>query len=438
MTETAVYAVAGHPVLHSLGPGLFAAGFRAAGIAGQYTRLAVENAAQIRRLAAALDLAGLNITSPFKETILPFLDEIDPDARKIGAVNTVIRRDGRLIGWNTDPDGAVRALTARGLDVSGRSVLVLGAGGAGRAAVFGMRRAGARVVLVNRTPERAESASKELGCAWLGPEKTAAAAADAEIIVSCRSTDERPFDPGLLRPDHVVLDARYQGSRLADEAAARGAVVVPGREWLLHQAAAGFTLFTGEPAPVEEMRKAAARFQPERRSKAIALAGFMGAGKSAVGRILAQRGNRRFADVDALVEAAAGETVADIFARRGEAAFRIMERAVIRGLDDDPETVIALGGGSVLDPEIRAVLKDRAMTFWVYADPVESAARLAEGSRPLLEKTRSPGEIAALFKARVPAYAAAADAVIVNGGQPADLERAARRIENETRCVFPA
>ncbi|OQB51341.1 MAG: shikimate kinase [Candidatus Aminicenantes bacterium ADurb.Bin147] len=115
-----------------------------------------------------------------------------------------------------------------------------------------------------------------------------------------------------------------------------------------------------------------------------------------------------------------------------------MERAVIRGLDDDPETVIALGGGSVLDPEIRAVLKDRAMTFWVYADPVESAARLAEGSRPLLEKTRSPGEIAALFKARVPAYAAAADAVIVNGGQPADLERAARRIENETRCVFPA
>ncbi len=439
MSEAAVYAVAGRPILHSRSPELFAAGFRAAGIAGHYTRLAVENAGEIKTLAEALDLAGLNVTAPFKEALLPFLDEIDPDVRRIGAVNTVIRRSGRLIGRNTDSVGVVRALAGRGVGLAGRAALVLGAGGAGRAAVFGLLQAGARVVVVDRTASRAEETAARLGCAWLAQEKTAAAVDRAEIIISCRSTVEHPFDPELLRPDHVVLDARYQGSKLSADAAARGAAVISGRDWLLHQAAAGFTLLTGHPGPVEEMKKVLAEDGPAgKRRKPIALTGFMGAGKSVLGACLARRAKMRLADTDALIESAAGAAVGEIFARDGEAAFRALERAVILELDDDPNLVVSLGGGAVLDPAIRARLASRMTTFWIYSDPAASAAVLPPGSRPLLDGRTARAELAALFKSRLPAYAAAAAAVVLNGRRPDDLENIARRIEYEICCAFPA
>lgn len=438
MPETDVYAVAGRPVLHSRSPELFAAGFRAAGIDALYTRLAVQSAGEIRLLADALDLAGVNVTSPFKESVLPFLDEIAPDALEIGAVNTIVRKGGRLIGRNTDPDGVVSALASRGVRLAGRKALVLGAGGAGRAAAFGLLREGCRVAVVNRTPERAEAAARRLGCAWLGLEKTEAAVRDADIIVSCRSSADCPFDPGLLRPDHVVLDARYQGSRLAEDAAARGAGIVPGRDWLLFQAAAGFALMIGAPAPVEQMREALAGCRPDQRRKAIALSGFMGSGKSTLGMLLARNRRSRFVDTDALVESAAGEAVADIFARRGEAEFRAMEKKAVLGLDFAPDTVVSLGGGAVLDPEIRAAVRDRAVAFWVYSDPEKSAAGLPPGSRPLLSRKPTAAEISAMFRARIPAYAAAAEAVVVNGGRPADLETLAQRIDDEIRLLFPS
>jgi len=438
MPETALYAVAGRPILHSLSPELFAAGFRAAGIDALYTRLAVENAGEIKLLADALDLAGVNVTSPFKESILPFLDAISPEARKIGAVNTIVRKSGRLIGHNTDPDGVIGALAARGINPAGRKALVLGAGGAGRAAAYGLLRENSRVTIINRTPDRAEGAARMLGCAWLGPEMLDDAVRDAEIIVSCRSAAGHPFDPGLLRPGHVVLDARYQGSRLAEEAASRGALVVPGTDWLLFQAAAGFALLTGHRGPIEEMRKALTDHRPRRRRKAIALAGFMGSGKTSLGMRLAGKENKRFIDTDALVESTAGMSVADIFARRGEAKFRAMEKEAVLGLDFAADTVISLGGGAVLDPEVRAAVKARAVTFWIYADPVKSAAGLSPGSRPLLDQNPSPADIAALFKTRIPAYAAAADAVVVNGVGTTDLETVAQRIEYEIRHILPS
>ncbi|MCX6565053.1 MAG: hypothetical protein NTW38_01280 [Candidatus Aminicenantes bacterium] len=433
MSEAAVYAVAGHPVLHSRSPEIFEAGFRAAGISAVYTRLAARNVEEIKLLADALDLKGLNITSPFKEKIIPYLDELRPTARAIGAVNVVVRKNGLLIGDNTDHLGVVNALSARGVDLPERKTLVLGAGGAARAAVFGLLRKGCLVTVVNRTAAKAETIAKRMGCSWKSPDELEAAVRNSNIIISCRSVPERAFDPACLRRDHVILDARYQGSQLAEDAAKYAGVVISGRDWLLHQAAAGFELMTGVSFPARELESAMAGEAPNHSEKAIALIGFMGSGKSSLGNLLAHKLKRRHLDTDDMIESATGLTVPEIFARSGEAEFRAVEKKIIRSLDFAPGLVVSLGGGAVLDPEIRSIIKAKALSFWIYADPGTTAARVPPGSRPLLEGKPAAGEIGALFRSRIPAYAATADAVVVNGGRPEDLETAAKRIEDEIR-----
>jgi len=433
MSETAVYAVAGHPVLHSRSPEIFEAGFRAAEVSAVYTRLAARNVEEIKLLADALDLKGLNITSPFKETIIPCLDELHPTARAIGAVNVIVRKNGRLIGGNTDHLGVVNALAARGVGLPGRRTLVIGAGGAARAAVYGLLRKGCLVTIVNRTSDKAEAIARRMGCLWKPQDALEDAARNSDIIVSCRSVPERAFDPACLRRDQVVLDARYQGSQLAEDAVDRAGLVISGRDWLLHQAAAGFELMTGVSCPVRELENALAGEAPVHSEKAIALIGFMGSGKSALGNLLAHKLKRRHMDTDDMIESTTGLSIPEIFARSGEAEFRTIEKRVVRSLDFVPDSVVSLGGGAVLDPAVRSIIKTKALSFWIYADPGTTPGRISPGSRPLLEGTSAAGEIGALFRLRIPGYAATADAVVVNNGRPGDLETAAERIEDEIR-----
>ena len=433
MSDVRIFAVAGRPVLHSRSPDLFRAGFRASGITAVYTRLAAREARDIKVLADSLELSGLNITSPFKEEIIPILDGLDPTARTIGAVNVVVRENGRLVGHNTDHLGAVNALRVRGVALRGRRALVLGAGGAARAAVFGLLLAGSRVTIVNRTASKAESIARRAGCAWVPWDRMDDAVRSSEIIVSCRSVPERPFDPRLFRRDHIVLDALYPESRLVEDADKFGCTVLSGRDWLLHQAAPGFELMTGFPCPVQALEQALAEESPLRSKKAIALVGFMGSGKSALGRLLARKTGRRHLDSDDLIESMTGLSIPDIFARSGEAEFRTIEKKVIGSLDFAPDEIVSLGGGAVLDPDNRAVIGAKALSFWIYADPRSVEDRIAPGSRPLLDGKSPADRAEVLFRSRISAYAGTADAVLVNDGRPQDLEAAAQRIEDEIR-----
>ena len=433
MSEVRVLAVAGRPILYSRSPELFRAGFRASGISAVYTRLAVRDARDIKVLADSLELAGMNITSPFKEEIIPLLDGLDPTARTIGAVNVVVRKKGRLVGYNTDYLGVVNALRARGVALRGRRALVLGAGGAARAAVFGLLLAGSRVTIVNRTASKAESIARRAGCAWIPWDRKDDAVLNSEIIVSCRSVPERAFDPKLLRSDHAVLDALYPESRLVEDAGNLGCTVLSGRDWLLHQAAPGFELMTGFPCPVQALERALAEEHPIRFKKAIALIGFMGSGKSALGRLLARKTGRRHLDTDDLIESMTGLGVPEIFARSGEAGFRTIEKKVIGSLDFAPDEIVSLGGGAVLDPDSRAVIGAKALSFWIYADPGSVEDRVPPGSRPLLDRKSPADRAEVLFRSRISAYAATADAVIFNDGRPQDLEAAVQRIEYEIR-----
>jgi shikimate dehydrogenase len=210
--------------------------------------------------ARALGIRQLAVSIPHKETVAALLDDLDPVAREIGAVNTVTLRAGRLVGTNTDWTGAVRALE-RVRRLSGQRAIVLGAGGAARAVVYGLKQRGADVTILNRTPDRAKELADALGAAGAGALDDLRRTPH-DILVNTTSVglrdDASPVAAEALRSDSVVMDAVYdpEETRLLRDARAQGAQVVPGKWMLVYQAAEQFEAWTGTEAPTEVMARA--------------------------------------------------------------------------------------------------------------------------------------------------------------------------------------
>jgi shikimate dehydrogenase len=266
--HTRLAAVIGSPVRHSLSPAMHNAAFRALGLDWIYLAFEVA-AAEVPAAfagARALRIAGLSVTIPHKAAALAAVDESTNAARDIGAVNTVVASgDGILLGDNTDGAGFLASLADEGFDPAGRTCAVVGAGGAARAVVHALAGAGAaEVVVVNRSPERAESAA-----ALAGPAGRAGVAADiegADLVVNATplglagtEAGDSPLDVRLLGPGQLLVDLipNPAVTPLMRAAADRGARVAGGLGMLVHQGALAFELWTGRPPPIDVMRAAA-------------------------------------------------------------------------------------------------------------------------------------------------------------------------------------
>jgi shikimate dehydrogenase len=264
-------AVIGHPVGHSRSPAMHTAAYRALGLDWEYSRIDVEPD-DLAAFVAGLDpggFAGVNVTIPHKGAVLDLCDEVSEQALRAGSVNTVLVRAGRLRGETTDGDGLLWALG----DVEPADALVLGAGGAARAAVTALAGAGWRVAVSARRP----AAAAELGVAvepW--PPRRGARLVVNATPLGQQDAGSRPGRPGpgplaveLITPGTIVCDLAYRGdgtaTPLVEAAAARGARAVDGLDVLVGQGIAAFELLTGVPAPVEVMRAAAwGRTPPDR------------------------------------------------------------------------------------------------------------------------------------------------------------------------------
>jgi shikimate dehydrogenase len=273
--KTRVCGVIGDPIEHTLSPIMHNAAFRALGL--DYVFLAfkvkpaeVENALNGMR---ALNIRGLNVTMPHKSAVLNFLDRVDLSAQIVNSVNTVLNKESKLFGFNTDGVGALKALRENGVDPKGRKVLLLGAGGAARAIAYTMSKEADELAVLNRTVKQAQAlakllektANKKIGAGSLSPKEIQHNLQDSDILINATSigmkpnADESPISPKLLRPDLAVMDIVYNPieTRLEKDAKAAGAKVVSGVEMLIFQGAASFEVWTGKSAPVEVMRQAA-------------------------------------------------------------------------------------------------------------------------------------------------------------------------------------
>jgi shikimate dehydrogenase len=262
---------------------MHAAAFAALELPWQYVAFRVrpqDLEAAVRGLRA-LDVAGVNVTVPHKESVVAYLDRVDSAARRIGAVNTVRREGDALVGYNTDAPGLLDTLRERGLSLPGTRALIVGAGGAGRSAAFALAGAGARaIVILNRMPGRAQEVAARVAEAHpaqaiasgpLDPDTVARAVEEADVIIQATSVTLSAAMGGggghapwllalhpLLRRGMTVLDMVYAPRRTELLAAAEeaGAHTVDGVSLLLHQGARSFELWTGRPAPLAAMRRA--------------------------------------------------------------------------------------------------------------------------------------------------------------------------------------
>uniref|UniRef100_A0A7V4LD09 Shikimate dehydrogenase (NADP(+)) n=1 Tax=Desulfobacca acetoxidans TaxID=60893 RepID=A0A7V4LD09_9BACT len=259
---TQVYGLLGRPVAHSLSPAMHNAAFREVGLNCVYVAFPVEDLAQGVAGLRGLGIKGASVTIPFKEEIIPLLDELDAPAAAMAAVNTVVKQDGRLVGYNTDWLGALAALKPH-TPIQGENFLVLGAGGAARAIVYALAKRGAGFAVTDVDSRRARMLAREFGGRALTPGELAGWPAtgliNATPVGMAPEVDALPLDPALLDRFRVVMDIVYTPlkTRLLREAEARGCKTVDGLQMLIHQGAAQFELWTGKPAPLEVMARAA-------------------------------------------------------------------------------------------------------------------------------------------------------------------------------------
>jgi shikimate dehydrogenase len=263
--KTKLCLVVGDPIEHSLSPHMHNAGYAALGIASDFVYLAAQ--VKIDAIEAfvkgirALGIRGVSCTIPHKSLVIPYLDEIDETAMKIGAVNTIVNDTGKLTGYNTDWLGIVDPLQTK-TTIGGKHVALLGAGGAARAVLYGIQKQGGRVTIFNRTRETAEKLAKDFNSKAL-PLDDLAEIKNMDIIFNATSVgmhpseSETPLAKEYIMKHHIVFDAVYNPleTRLLREAKEQGATIIYGYEMLLHQGAAQFELFTGKPAPVDIMRE---------------------------------------------------------------------------------------------------------------------------------------------------------------------------------------
>lgn len=251
MRETKHFAVFGNPVLHSKSPVIFNTAFKKNNISATYLRILPKSAPDILQIIKNIPLSGANITAPFKQLIVPLLDELSPEVQATGAVNTIVNSNNKLKGYNTDVDGVLNSLRTNNIQIESKNCLILGAGGAARAAAYALKQAKASVLITNRTLSKATELATLFNCKvaeWQNFDTSK----HFDIIISTLLPEVTPPFISKLKFD-VLLDASYQESRISIWAKKTYSKVISGELWLLYQALSAYKIFTNQNITAEIM-----------------------------------------------------------------------------------------------------------------------------------------------------------------------------------------
>lgn len=345
---------------------------------------------------------GLNVTIPYKKTVMEYCAELTPAARRIGSVNTILRRpDGTLLGDNTDYNGFLYQLNATGAQVAGKKALVLGSGGASLTVRTVLAELGAReIVVISRTGENNYHNLDRH--------------ADAQIIVNATPVGMYPkngeslIDLSQFPHCEAVFDLIYNPAKtqLLLQAQRRGLIWANGLGMLVAQAKVASERFQGKELPDSLVAQIIRRL--ERETHNILLIGMPGCGKTTIGQALAQKLGRPLADVDEKIVAEAGCSIPEIFAKEGEEGFRVREHRALAEIAKQSGLIISAGGGIVTRPENRDPMEENSVVVWLRRD----IHKLPTDGRPVSQSV----PLEELYRRRAPLYEAAAQVTVDNNG----------------------
>lgn len=363
--------------------------------------------------------SGINVTIPYKKSVMDYLDVISDDAKKIGAVNTVVNRDGKLYGYNTDFYGLKALLIHNGVSVRNKKVLILGSGGTSDTAYN---------VVTGLNAKEAIKVSRTKKDGFVTYDEAARLHSDADVIINATPVGMYPDDDGVpvnigLFPSlSAVIDAIYHPLRtnLVSDAENRGIKACGGLYMLVAQAVYAAALFENKKPDENLIDDVYGKILNDKRN--IVLIGMPSSGKTTIGKALAARMGKRFADTDELIVGTTGKSIPEIFEKEGEKVFREIEKKVICDIAVNDGTVIATGGGVILDEKNVLALKRNGVI--VYLDrKIDNL--IATDSRPL---SSNVDDLKKLYDKRKPLYEKYAEITIDDNDDVATVVRRAEEV----------
>ena len=435
----------GHPIRHTLSPVIHDTISDALSLDQRYVPFDIEGDLEARvKDAYESGIVGLNITVPHKQAVIPALIDIDPDAKAIGAVNTLVRTEGGYKGYNTDMPGLYAAIKSEGMDVKDQAVILLGAGGAARAACYMCMKYGARsLYIINRTKKKAEALIADIR--ELFPESKVKLAAfsadeyksiekDSYVMIQCTSVglkkdDGLPYalDDDFFSMANFGVDLIYNPAEtpFLKKLSSLSVPNMNGLKMLLFQGVLANQLWNGIKIEKELSDRVYLKLCDAVYGKDnIILIGYMGCGKTTVGKMIAKKYGYIFVDTDTCIVEREGMTIPEIFEQKGEDYFRNVETALIRDLQETlHHAVISTGGGLPLREENAQELAKLGKVFYLCATPEQLYERVkGDKNRPLLNCEDPYKKVCEMVLLRHPKYEAAADITIEAGNTPpADL-----------------
>ncbi len=420
MKNKKIYGVAGSPILHSKSPDLFRPFLKKNKCI--YTRFSTDKPEELIAMIKELNISGLNITTPLKEKMVDYLDYKSYEVVRTNAVNTILYKDGKLYGYNTDLIGVKESLSLAGTKPAGKLALVIGSGGAGRAAACTLVDSGADVFITNRSGKNLEKYSEVIGCKHIYNCDLEEQIKKSDIIVNTAPTNSVKNYLADLTSSQTLLNADYRNPLTIKE----GPILIDGFFWLLFQGIASYRIFFKKEVDISKMSESLLSSLENKDPERIALIGFMGSGKSSIGKKLGEISGKLCVDLDKQIENEFGNTIEEIFAKDGEKVFRKIESQVLRKiLNDEKYSIFSIGGGAVLERRNLNMLKKHALNVWLWSPQKYTEERLKKSPRPLIKK---PADIEKIFSERIEYYGEAADIVFAN---MKDLESLAGRIKEE-------
>lgn len=422
----------GNPIKHTLSPVIHDTISRELGINERYIPFHItDNLENAVNMAFDNDIQGLNITVPFKQEVMEHLVDIDPAAKAIGAVNTLVRDEGGYKGYNTDMPGLAKAIISEGVSLCGSRIVMFGAGGAARAVAYMCLHYGAeKVYILNRTYDNAEKLAsdmnREFGCDTITPvaaDRYKDIAADRYIFIQCTSVglhendglpliaDEEFYKMADLGVDLIYNPAMTPFLKLIKKYGGR---VMNGLKMLLYQGIMAYELWNNLTVSDEITDKVYIALKKALYGDNIVLIGYMGSGKTSVGRYLEENYGYTFIDTDSLIEEKEKMSISDIFKYKGEEYFRKLETDILTGMTKNlHNAVLSTGGGMPLREENVELLRKIGKVFYleVSADTVYERIK-TDNKRPLLQVDDPYSEICLMLAKRKTYYQKAKDVTI--------------------------